>query len=154
MEVVKGETKRCSKCKEVKPVGEFYRNRNMRDGRLSDCGACRLKTRQAKYYPQERAQQLSSKYGMTVADYERMFYGQGGKCAICRKTPEEAGGPNRVNGKLDIDHCHKTGTVRKLLCWNCNSSLGKFEDSVPRLKAAIAYLEEHQTKNDNDNSLA
>jgi len=42
-----------------------------------------------------------------------------------------------------IDHCHESLKVRGLLCWHCNIGLGKFFDSVERLRAAIEYLEVH-----------
>jgi hypothetical protein len=55
---------------------------------------------------------------------------QGGICAICRET------------KIDrIDHDHKTGKVRGLLCHCCNAALGLFRDLPDRLRAAAEYLE-------------
>ena len=74
-----------------------------------------------------------SKYGLTEKEYESIFNRQGQACAICRCPPP----PNR---KLAVDHCHKTGEVRGLLCVNCNTGLGLLEDSKPIIKAAIAYL--------------
>ena len=57
---------------------------------------------------------------------------QEGKCCICQKVPNE----------LHIDHNHDTGKIRGLLCFNCNTSLGKFEDSEELLMQAILYLRE------------
>lgn len=53
-------------------------------------------------------------------------------CQICGKALEGA--------KRQIDHCHKTGRVRGVLCHGCNSLLGMANDSPERLQAAIEYL--------------
>jgi dihydroorotase-like cyclic amidohydrolase len=45
---------------------------------------------------------------------------------------------------LAVDHDHKTGKVRALLCRNCNTGLGNFQDSPELLKTAIQYLEEEK----------
>lgn len=74
-------------------------------------------------------------FGITVEDYDRMLIEQGGRCAGC-------GSDTRGRGHFDIDHCHDTGRVRGLLCYQCNSALGFAEDSVDRLTDLIAYLME------------
>lgn len=76
---------------------------------------------------------LERKYGMTLLDYEALLEKQGHACAICHKSH------SRTN-PLHVDHCHKTGQVRGLLCTNCNTGLGKLGDSIPQLWAAIKYL--------------
>jgi hypothetical protein len=63
-----------------------------------------------------------------------MFDAQQGCCAICGDAPE----------KLVIDHCHRKGSVRKLLCGGCNTGLGMFQDDPERLSKAIQYLTEHE----------
>lgn len=42
--------------------------------------------------------------------------------------------------KMAIDHCHKTGQVRGLLCTNCNTAIGLMKDSPERLEAAASYI--------------
>lgn len=78
---------------------------------------------------------IRRKYGVTTEDYERMLADQDGRCAICGAT--EPGG----KGQFHVDHCHKGGQVRGLLCHHCNLGLGHFKDDTERIKAAIAYLE-------------
>lgn len=74
-------------------------------------------------------------YNITLADYDEMLEAQGGKCAICGRTPEEEG------RRLSVDHDHKTGQVRGLLCRNCNAALGFFQDDFHLLRRAINYLD-------------
>lgn len=54
------------------------------------------------------------------------------KCSICKKTVS----------RLNVDHCHKTGKTRGLLCTNCNIGLGNFKDNIEILKRAIKYLKQ------------
>lgn len=70
------------------------------------------------------------KYGITPEQYDAMLEAQGNRCAIC-------GGGNRR--PMAIDHCHKTGKVRALLCDSCNTSLGHIErDGF--LEKALQYI--------------
>jgi hypothetical protein len=78
---------------------------------------------------------LMSKYGITLIEYEAMLKKQRGRCAICRKKPSGRW------GTLHVDHCHKTGRVRGLLCHRCNSSLLPAANDDPAvLERAAAYL--------------
>lgn len=77
---------------------------------------------------------LKCSYGITTAEYHRIFEIQGGACAICGKTPE------RDNRKLAVDHDHGTGKVRGLLCRNCNIGLGYFMDNPTLTAKATKYL--------------
>jgi hypothetical protein len=61
-----------------------------------------------------------------------MLAAQGGRCAICRKVPR--------NRYLAVDHDHRTGAVRGLLCYLCNTALGIWEfDKTTAFNAAV-YL--------------
>lgn len=75
------------------------------------------------------------RYGITLEQYNEMFKKQDGKCAICLKTEDR---------RLAVDHCHKTGKVRQLLCTNCNQGLGQFFDDKDLLQKALNYLDLHQ----------
>lgn len=86
------------------------------------------------------------KFGISIAEYERMSAEQHGACAICREPKRRA---HRRTGKLKslaVDHCHKGGQVRGLLCGDCNHLLGLAKDDPEILRRAIAYLERHQEK--------
>ena len=87
---------------------------------------------------------LKKFFGITFDSFKEMYLRQGGKCKICRNT-------NKNNYKsLAVDHDHKTGKIRGLLCESCNGSLGKFLDDVNILKNAIKYLEKYAyVHNDN-----
>ena len=73
-----------------------------------------------------------NKIDIDFEEYQRMFIKQKNLCAIC-KRPEQ-------KKSLAIDHCHKTGKVRGLLCQKCNRGIGCFDDNVELLKNAIHYL--------------
>jgi hypothetical protein len=79
---------------------------------------------------------LKTAFGITLSDYNRMLLSQGGVCAICA-------GENQVPIRFAVDHCHATQVVRGLLCKNCNTGLGLFNDDVGKLHAAIRYLSKH-----------
>jgi len=77
---------------------------------------------------------LKRTYGITIEQYDAMLEAQGGKCAIC-------GTQNCRTGKrLAVDHDHITGEVRGVLCYRCNTALGKFRDDPQILAKAIDYL--------------
>lgn len=76
---------------------------------------------------------LRSKYDITLKDYEKLLEEQNYMCILC----------GRDNGSkpLNVDHDHKTGRVRGLLCLSCNQALGKFGDNIEGLQRVIKYLE-------------
>lgn len=82
---------------------------------------------------------IKSVYGITLSDYEAMLKKQGGVCAICGQKETRK---NKYTGicKLHIDHDHKTGKFRGLLCHACNFAIGLFNDNTDILKSAILYL--------------
>ena len=84
----------------------------------------------------KREASLKSRYGMSLEDYDVMVTRQKGLCAICHRPPR-----GKTNGnKLYVDHCHKSGQVRGLLCPGCNTALGQFYHDIDVLRQAIAYL--------------
>ena len=76
-------------------------------------------------------------YGLTPQTYASLWAKQGGVCNIC-------GGDN-TRRALAVDHCHKTGAVRGLLCDDCNRLLGCAKDRIATLLRAAQYLESNGT---------
>jgi hypothetical protein len=84
--------------------------------------------RDQKDYSRNRT--LQKKYGLSTIDYEEMYKKQNGECKICRKSFP----------RLSVDHNHKNGKIRGLLCIKCNAALGSFQDSPEIMKRAIQYI--------------
>lgn len=85
---------------------------------------------------------VRTRFGITPEKYASMLQVQGGVCAIC-KQPETAKIQGRVK-ELSVDHDHRTKKIRGLLCWTCNTTLGKVKDQPKRLRMMADYLERHQ----------
>lgn len=127
-----GNTKTCSACRESLSLDSFHRNRAMPDGLHSNCKRCvssantswRLRNPDKK-----RAQHRKTKYGLTESAFKALSEQQGTECAICHKSRP-----------LVVDHNHKTGDVRGLLCNNCNRAIGLFGDDFATLISAARYL--------------
>jgi hypothetical protein len=83
---------------------------------------------------------MRKRYGIDHDEYDRILAGQDGRCAICRRFPEECGMPKHWNGYLCVDHCHDSDRVRGLLCNDCNLMLGRGGTSE-RLRAGAEYME-------------
>lgn len=88
----------------------------------------------------KRSSELKTTYGITIDQYEMMAEAQNGKCAICGTEPN---GDREKRKTLCVDHTGgkgKNATVRGLLCNPCNLGLGKFQDNIEWMEAAILYL--------------
>lgn len=88
----------------------------------------------------EKNGHLKRNFNITLDDYNNMLALQNGTCAICKQEESKIFKKTGKRVDLAVDHCHKTGKVRGLLCWKCNASLGKFQDSIEILQNAIKYL--------------
>jgi len=111
--------------KTILAKGRKYREEHLEERRDDARKYARAHPKRARNY------QLWYRYGLTQTDYLALRKKQGGKCAICGKK----------QWKLVVDHSHKTGKIRGLLCGRCNHLLGFAGDSVPTMKRAIRYLE-------------
>lgn len=79
------------------------------------------------------------KYGLTPESYDALHAAQGGVCAVCRQAETSTNQYGPLN--LSVDHCHRTGKVRGLLCARCNRSLGLLGDDSERIYALARYSE-------------
>lgn len=140
--------RKCTKCGVIKNPEEFYLDSTKKiTGRRPDCKECNKKgsAKWAKNNKKDvRSRQyfwsIKHRYNLTKDQYNAMLLEQSGKCAICDTIPKlNRKGENTV--KMHVDHCHKTGKVRGLLCGKCNSAIGLFEDDTNRMKNAIMYIE-------------
>lgn len=170
----------CTKCGIPKPLTEFHKNitdaeyglqRRCKDCKRADNNAWRKanpdkkKAQRARNYQKHResilARQkeqrsgddsrrymrayrkkwnLANRYGITVADLEALTLRQDGKCGVCDKRKK----------RMVVDHDHKTGFVRGLLCVSCNVGLGLLGDTRSGLMRALKYLK--QAKHEHNNT--
>lgn len=115
----------CPRCQEWVADDDWY-IRPDAGTRTSYCKKCHAED--------GRERRLRKMFSLTSADYDRILEHQGGVCYICGRPPK--------NVRLAVDHDHKTGLIRGLLCWTCNSGLGKWKDDPDRLLRAASYLKQ------------
>lgn len=114
--------KACRECKVVKRREQFAK------GHGAICADC-WRVHPAKL--ESTRNRVIRQYGITREDLNAILERQNFKCAICKTL---------VNYRSQIDHCHKTGKVRGVLCPLCNRMLGMARDNVDVLATAIGYL--------------
>ena len=151
--------KRCSRCAQWLPRGAFSMKRDEKDGKAFHCRGCQSKysrQRREKITEADREKERTARralrrsnqniregerfadirnaFGITRNQVLSMYGTQNGMCAACA-IPIEL-----FNKATHVDHCHKTGRVRGLLCMSCNSALGAAKDDQTRLIALVEYL--------------
>jgi len=122
--------RKCSRCSMVLPMTEFHVRSKTKANNIRYSSYCKDCTSTTSKLNAQKT--TCKKYGLTVTQYESMLAEQGGGCAICGTKPD--------GKRLAIDHCHKTGEVRGLLCSPCNVGLGHFRDDTDLLYKAVKYL--------------
>lgn len=149
-------TKICTRCKENKNINKFGNRSSSKDGLNYICKECnenqkkkwrtenpdKYKKASKKHYNENkdryaainRKNNLKRWYGLKPEDVEELLKKQNHTCAICGKHESE------FKKILEIDHDHKTGKVRGMLCHKCNKMLGLIDDSIDILKKSIEYL--------------
>lgn len=137
------------KTRQAEKASYYQRNKSwIKEHRRAYCKANREKIKQSqkKYYALHRwgwrKYGMKSVYGITEAQFNAMLKSQNGCCAICGSQSTN----HKRHKNFSIDHDHKTGTVRGLLCHKCNQLLGHARDSISILSSAIVYLTNAQTK--------
>lgn len=152
--------KTCVTCGIEKEVDCFYVETKAPDGRRKECKQCkdkkvvsRRKDRKEEWnaymrkYNKEHPGHTKAKkyitnstlkwrYGVTLDQKTKMFHDQQGLCMICKKQMENL-------TKAYIDHNHKTGKVRDLLCQPCNTYLGYILEDNAIANSLSAYILKH-----------
>lgn len=95
-----------------------------------------LKKKRDLYFRKHR---LEHKFGITLEQYDSMLKDQDFGCAICGTTDF-----GKRRKYFHVDHNHKTGKVRGLLCNNCNAMLGMAKDDSNILESGIKYLKKYR----------
>lgn len=152
---------KCGTCQVAKPVDEFERyyhpERKKHYRRWSRCKECN-KNRLVEYRKnisrdtekalrrkeQKRNINLIANYGVTLEDYYKILKDQAYCCAICHDSWIDA----ENDREWPLDHCHKTGIIRGILCFNCNALLGHSKDDEDTLLNAISYLRKYKKGSD------
>ena len=136
-------TKKCSKCKRVLPATTefFYKNRNLKHGIDSWCKDCKKKY--------DKIYHKLKNFNITISEFENHLKDQKYRCAICGRFFDDLF--KKYNQKTTvrtprIDHDHKTGKIRGILCNRCNMLLGRAVDNIFILIKAIKYLKESKVR--------
>lgn len=125
----------CNDCQEFRQLEEFPRNRSSKDGRAAYCRDHqneRTRRSRLKVHGGSRHYHLVQRYGIGASEVEAMIARQNGLCLICLRP---------LGDTPHVDHCHDTGAVRGVLCFNCNGGLGQFRDDKDLLLRAARYLD-------------
>lgn len=147
--------KNCSKCKETKELSQFW-SRKESNGRLkSHCKSCLSKS--AKKYEVDRIRTYdevksyhlrkfwpgkSSKEVLSL--YKNLTIKQNNLCAICGKVETVFDNKRKEVRSLAVDHCHRTGKVRGLLCMGCNQGLGNIKENFDTALNLARYIQQDQ----------
>jgi hypothetical protein len=120
---------RCSKCRVWKQPTLFSKNKNQTTGLNYACKECMA--------VHTRKWNLPAKYNINSEQFQKMLVDQNNSCASC-ETPFVANGKRM--SRPHVDHNHKTGQVRGLLCGLCNMAAGKLKDSSDQAQRLANYL--------------
>lgn len=139
--------KQCSECGETKPISDFYLTSDRKRPRAK-CKVCHRAECRERWHNDATLRErnydgwLRRTYGICLDEYNVLAESQSWVCAICGHEPKvRYADKGRYAHRLHLDHCHETGRVRGLLCFNCNRRISAFERTGPWLSQAIAYLQ-------------
>lgn len=127
------DTRQCAQCGKDIP--------DRAHGRRKYCSqSCYNAAVSADQHENHRDIWLRRQYGISEDEYKSRLKEQRGRCNICGSKDQRGRSGSTY---FQVDHDHKTGAVRGLLCAPCNSGLGSFGDDIKRLEKAIEYLRAH-----------
>jgi DNA-directed RNA polymerase subunit RPC12/RpoP len=133
---------RCPRCRELKPLEAFPRNRRRPNGYHNACKVCHAKTESKRYRdnkPRISATRRLRRHGVSAETFDFLLRTQDYKCADCgRDLPG-------LNESACVDHDRGSGRVRALLCNSCNLRIGMAHHSIDVLIRDIIYLLKHST---------
>ena len=118
--------------------GKQYRKRHPERLRLVDQASGRRRRAKPDHYPWRSLLEGCARMGITLDQYAATDEAQDWVCAICHREP--------TTERLHIDHDHRTGKFRGLLCGNCNRGIGLFADNAEYLQQAIQYVSGPSTR--------
>jgi len=138
----------CRECGAAKAADSFGKNWTTVSGRNSECLECsrlRDRARYARDSNKRKAQAkwgaVKQKFGLTKEQWQTIFHEQDGLCAICCDDLNAVPEGRKDKRTACIDHDHRTGRVRGLLCARCNQGIGLLREDDRILARAIEYLE-------------
>jgi hypothetical protein len=146
--------KTCKRCIQTKDLSEFFKNVKRKDGVSTYCKPCQLEYQRVRYNNPEshernkmdrniylknrkdstRKWYLKTTYGLSPDQYQNLYNDSDGKCYICKEEKDYY---------LHVDHNHKTGEVRGLLCNHCNRGIGMLKENIDILESAIEYIRKY-----------
>ena len=156
-------SKRCTKCKEIKELDQFIIDSRAVDGHQNKCKLCRSNYLSARYATDSEKVEISTRrwqdknrdkmknsrlkrlYGITLDQRRQKLEDQVGRCPLCLRHQDELSRP------LMVDHCHKTGKIRDLLCFSCNAALGSLRDDLATALRVVEYIQKHNTSSEGAN---
>jgi hypothetical protein len=142
--------KTCIVCNETfdREVG-FYKSGKGVTSRCRRCHNIYARERYLLLTPEQRTERSRTrqarKYGLTRDQYEAMGAEQNYACYLCgRQTGAISRGRGSWDSGLTLDHDHVTGTLRRLLCSNCNMAVGHAQDDPALLRRMADYVESYR----------
>ncbi len=138
--------RRCTRCKELKPVTEFTWEKRQRY--LNNCKKCMSEktliwrgNNRHRIKEHDRKIHIKTKYKISMETFDILCAVQGNRCGICRRDLPIA---EKKWREVCVDHDHLTGKIRGILCRNCNTGVGHLQDNPDLLQAASLYVRKHR----------
>ena len=128
--------------KDKKIAQEYFAKRHRKNYDPAKAREQYLKNRE-QILKNSRKTHLKRTYGLSIAQYQEMVENQHNRCFVCNQYETRLLKTGLIK-PLSVDHNHTTGTIRKLLCNDCNAALGFVKEDPELLQKLIAYLHMHE----------